>query len=200
MNGIEKITARIESDAGKEAQSLSLETAERCASMRKAYDTKAQEAYWALVRSGVKDCEARVRQLGVIAAQEAKKSVLSMKQEMVVKSLSRAEELLCRMPEKEYTGLLSRLAAKAAKTGLEELVFNESDKVTVGPKVSRAANALMREQGKYGKLTVSELSADIKGGVIVKQGDIEINCSIEAMVSMYRDELSTQMASVLFDN
>ena len=200
MNGIEKITSRIESDASKEAQELSLETAERCENMRKEYDSKAQEAYWALVRSGVKDCEARVRQLGAIAAQEAQKSILSLKQEMVDKSLSRAEQMLCEMPEREYTQLLACLAAKAAKTGLEELVFNDRDKGTAGPKVSRGANALLREQGKYGKLTVSELSADIKGGVIIKQGDIEINCSIEAMVSTYRDELSTQMASVLFDN
>ena len=200
MNGIEKITARIESDANKEAQALSLETAERCENMRKEYDVKAQDAYWALVRAGVKDCEARVRQLGVIAAQEAKKSILSLKQEMVDSAFSRAEEMLCEMPEKEYTDLMARLAANAAKTGLEELVFNPRDRDAVGAKVSRAANALLREQEKYGKLTVSELSADIKGGVIIKQGDIEINCSIEVMVSMYRDELSTQMASVLFDN
>lgn len=200
MNGIEKITSRIEGDARKEAEAIAAEAAAQCEDIRKEYDQKAQDTYWTIVRAGVKECEARVQRLASTAAMESKKSILSLKQEMVASAFERAEQMLCELPEGEYVTLLAQLAAKSADTGLEELVFNAKDQSHVGPKVVKSANALLSSQGKYGKLTVSEETKDMKGGVVVKQGDIETNCSIEAMAELYRNELSTQVANVMFDN
>ena len=200
MNGIEKITARIQADAQRDADAVTAEAAERCKEMRLEYDQKAQDAYWLLVRAGVKDCEERVKRLGSAAALEAKKSVLGLKQEMVAEVFDRAVEMLLELPKKEYVDLLAGIAAKAAGNGFEELVFNSKDQRAVGEMVAKAANELLKERGNYGKLTVSELTRDIKGGVIVKQGDIETNCSIEAMVGQYKSELSAPVAAALFDN
>ena len=200
MNGIERIIARIEREAQAEAEAVRAEAAQTCDEIRKADDQKAQELYWNLVRGGVKDCEARVQRLGSTAAMEAKKSILALKQEMVAAAFRRAEEMLCNLPEDEYVSLLARLAADAAVTGEEELVFNEKDCACVGEKVAAAANALLAAKGVNGGLTVCAATRGIKGGLIVRQGDIETNCSVEAMTELYRSALAAQVASALFED
>jgi len=198
MNGIEKITARIAADAQAEADEIRAASAQECEELKKAGSQAAQDEYWRIVRQGVKDCEKRVQRLGSTAAMEAKKSVLSLKQEMVSEAFDRASDALAALPENEYVDFLASLADKAARTGLEEIVFNEADKKRVGAKVAKAANARLEKRGLYGKLTVAEQCRDIKGGLLIKEGDIECNCSIETLISLYRSELATQVADVLF--
>lgn len=198
MNGIERIIARIDREAQAEAEAIRAAAAQTCEDIRVADDQTAQEKYWQLVRTGVKDCEARVQRLGSTAAMEAKKSILALKQDMVAAAFRRAEEMLCQLPEAEYVELLSRLAAEAVVTGTEELVFNEKDRAQVGAKVADAINAKLAAKGKAGGVTVSAVTRGIKGGLIVRQGDIETNCSAEAMTELYRSEMAAQVASALF--
>jgi len=56
----------------------------------------------------------------------------------------------------------------------------------------------LEKRGLYGKLTVSEETRDIQGGVIVKQGDIEANCSVETLTELCRSELASQVADLMF--
>ena len=39
---------------------------------------------------------------------------------------------------------------------------------------------------------------DIPGGVILREGDIEINSSLDTLISQYRYQLASQVAEVLF--
>ena len=105
---------------------------------------------------------------------------------------------VCDLPEDEYVDFLANQAAKAAVYGQEELVFNEQDRARVGKKVAKAANALLAERGLPGQLTVSELTRDICGGVLVKMGDIEANCSVEAIAGTLRSEMASEVAGALF--
>lgn len=198
MNGIERITARIGSEAAAEAEAIRAAAELECGEIRAAANEQAQEKYWQIVRGGVKDCEARVQRLAGTAQMEAKKSVLSLKQEMVASAFLRAEELLCTLPEAEYIELLSRLAAAAAVTGTEALIFNENDRARVGEQVAASANAKLAAAGKIGSLGVSAELRGIRGGLIVRQGDIETNCSVEALTDQYRSAMAAQVAAALF--
>ena len=88
---------------------------------------------------------------------------------------------------------------KAAASGMEEIVLNARDKAEVGKAVCKAANELLSAKGTPGKLTVSEDTADISGGVIVRFGGIETNCSIDALIRQRRSGLSTEVAASLFE-
>lgn len=198
MNGIDRITASIERDAVAEIGKIRSETEARCREIKEKYDLQAQEEYWTIVKQGMKDCESRVERLGSTAEMEAKKAVLAMKQEMVTRAFETAVDRVCSLPEKDYVDFCARQAAKAASNGLEELVFNAKDRASVGKKVAKAANALLEERGVPGKLTVSEETRDIRGGVLVKMGDIEANCTVEAIASSYRSEMASEVANALF--
>ena len=102
------------------------------------------------------------------------------------------------LPRFNVLCFLAAQAAKAALYGTEELVLNERDRKEVGHDVEKRANALARERGLHGGLTLSEETADIRGGLLLRQGNIEVNCAVETLMGLYRSSLATQVANILF--
>lgn len=198
MNGIDRIVERIESDARLNADEILAQADKQCEQIRAEYDKQAQEKYSELLRAGIKDCELRVQRMAGAAEMEAKKSVLALKQKLVSRAFDRAQELVCHMPADEYTEFLTRMAVFAVRTGGEEVIFNEKDKAGCAAKVVERANARLKENGLRGALTVSGETRPIIGGLIVRESNIETNCSIEVLTNTYRNELSSQVAEVLF--
>lgn len=198
MDGINKITERIKEETREEIAAMQAETAEKCRGIKEAYDKIAQDEYWNLVRAGVKESELQVQRMNSTAVMESKKSILAMKQDAVSRIFEEAKKRICNLPEDRYVSFLANLAGNAASTGLEEIVFNERDKQQYSKAVSKAANEILKKRGLLPKLTVSESTGNFMGGLVIKQGDIEVNCSVEKLVELSRVELSSQVAEVLF--
>jgi V/A-type H+-transporting ATPase subunit E len=198
MEGIEKITAHIEADAKAEAQAVLNEADAKVSQIDADYRQKAQDEYWTRVRAGVKDCEDRVQRMNRLAAMESKKAILATKQDMVAKAFDRAQEMIVNLPADKYAAFLAKLASESATTGEEEVIFNERDKNSCGAAVVNSANARLAEKGIAGKLRVSDETRNICGGLVLRQGGIEVNCTVELLVDMCRSEMSSQLAEVMF--
>lgn len=199
MKGTEKIIAHIRADGDAEAKKI-IDAASKQAEEKRAESFKAAlSEYEKLMQAGNAECEDILSGSRRIAEMEAKKSVLSVKQEMISAAFDAAREEIANMPRDKYTQFLARMAAEAATSGMEEIVLNARDKAEVGKSVCKAANELLSAKGTPGKLTVSEDTADISGGVIVRFGGIETNCSIDALIRQRRSGLSTEVAAVLFE-
>ena len=97
-----------------------------------------------------------------------------------------------------YIKLCAQLAAQASATGYEALIFCEADRKRVGQAVTEQANALLQKAGKPAELTLSAETRPMCGGVVLKDGLIETNCSIGTMVSGLRPALSGKVAACLF--
>lgn len=194
MKGTEKIIAHIRSDAEAKAAAILAQAEQQCAVIREDYDKQAKTVYTDKIRSGVKECQDRVDSMSRIAQMEAKKSILALKQEMVSEGFVKAREMLVGLPEEQYVALLAKLAANASVTGDETIVLNESDKTRLGDKVAEAANARLGG----GKLTTAQESGDFAGGLVLRRGNIEVNCTVELLVELCRDEMSAELASKLF--
>lgn len=199
MKGTEKIIAHIRADGDAEAKKI-IDTASKQAEEKRAESFKAAlSEYEKLMQAGNAECEDILSGSRRIAEMEAKKSVLSVKQEMISAAFDAAREEIVNMPRDKYTQFLARMAAEAAASGMEEIVLNARDKAEVGKSVCKAANELLSAKGTPGKLTVSEDTADISGGVIVRFGGIETNCSIDALIRQRRSGLSTEVAAAMFE-
>lgn len=199
MKGTEKIIAHIRADGDAEAKKI-IDAASKQAEEKRAESFKAAlSEYEKLMQAGNAECEDILSGSRRIAEMEAKKSVLSVKQEMISAAFDAAREEIVNMPRDKYTQFLARMAAEAAVGGMEEIVLNARDKAEVGKSVCKAANELLSAKGTPGKLTVSEDTADISGGVIVRFGGIETNCSIDALIRQRRSGLSTEVAAALFE-
>lgn len=200
MKGIDKITSRIIADAEAECRDVKRESDERCAAVRAENEKRAQDEYWRLVRECVKDTEQRVQRMDRTARLEAKKSVLNMKQEAVSRAFDLAKDKIAELPERDYVAFLAREAAEAAITGQEEVIFCERDRKSVGAKAVKAANELLAAKGMPGLLTLSDATRDMAGGLMLKQGDIEVNCTVDTLLDLTRDELAARVADVLFES
>jgi len=198
MENIEKIIARIEADTQLEIDAVNAETEAKCAEIAAGYEVKAREQYAQKLEEGKKKCEARSARILSTADMEAKKNILAFKQEMVSKACDLSQEKLGLLSGDRYIDFLAGQAASAARYGTEELVFNTKDKAEYGSAVVKKANAKLSEKGVHGALTVSGETRDISGGVIVKQGDIETNCTTTALMQLYRNDLASQVAEMLF--
>lgn len=199
MNGIDRITERIEADAMQQAKAVIAEAEAKCAEIRKENEKKAQERYLELIRSGTKDCESMVSRRKSAAEMDSKKSVLSMKQDCVSAAFEMAKQRLADMPEESYIVFLSKLVSDAAVTGAEELVLNKEDREQKGKAILAKANEAVAAKGMTPALKLSDDTREMSGGVILRRDGIEINCSVEALVEMQRGAVTADVASILFE-
>ena len=123
---------------------------------------------------------------------EARKSVLAVKQDMVAKSFDLAREKIASMPADKYVAFLAGLVEKAGAAGDEEIILSARDRGAIGEALLKAVNA----GGKSMKLSAEE--RDIAGGLILRHGNVETNCSIDLLMEMCRGELAGKVADVLF--
>ena len=148
---------------------------------------------------------------------------------MLGEAFDLALDKLCSLPEGEYVALLTSLALQASTTGKEQLIFSPQDRTRVGKQVVVAANEAMVKDmvpelpgsltdtkvgaflGKVvnstaamvtgtGMLTLSEETRPMRGGFIMVDGDVEINCAFETLVRLQREKLELAVAKTLFDD
>ena len=196
MKGTEKIIAHIEADAQAKADEILAAAAQKCAEIKEQYEEKAAKLYTEKVREGVKACQDKEDSALRISSMEAKKSILSVKQEMVSRSFAAAGEKIINLPKEQYVAFLAKLASQASVTGDEEIILNARDRNAIGKDVVDAANAAV----SGGRMTLSESTGDFSGGLILKRGNVEANCTVELLVDLKRGDLSAKLAKVLFSD
>ena len=194
MKGTEKIIAHIQADAKAQVDAILAQAELHCAEIKTGFDKQAAACYSDRLRAGVKACQDEVDSRVRIDQMEARKGTLAVKQEMVSLAFDKALEALCGLPEEQYVAFLAGLAAKASVTGDEEILLNARDRAAVGDKVVAAANAKLGG----GKLRLADQTGDFAGGLILRRGNVEANCTAELLVDLARGDLSAEIAGILF--
>ncbi len=195
MDGIEKITGRIAEDAGREIGEINAEARRQADEIMARYEAQAQRESEEILSRGRRNADERVERLASVAQLDARKLELAAKQEMLSKAYDLALEQLVNLPDKEYVDLLADLAVKASSTGREAVIFSQKDRARYGKAVVTQANEKLGD----GRLTMSEQTRPIKGGLILSDGDVEVNCTFETLVRLQRGEMDREVAKVLFD-
>ena len=198
MNGIEKITGRIAAEAQSEIDKVLRQGETLAAKVRADFEKKARDTYDELLRTGTAEVEQDVQRQGRNARLEARKAVLALKQDMITAAFSRALEKLQALPEEEYVAFLARQAGAAALTGKEEIVLNEADRARVGAQAVAAANAQVAKRGLPAELKLAADTRPIQGGLVLRQGDIEVNCTLDSLLDLSHGSLDAEVAGILF--
>lgn len=195
MNGIEKITDRIIRDSEAEITAMIAQTEEKIRSIGNSARTQRDKEEADILARGRRAADERLERLQSAAQTEKRKLTLAAKQEVVGEAFDLALEKLCTLPDGEYIELLTKLAVKASSTGREQIAFSAKDRGRVGKQVVLAANEALGN----GQLTLSQETREIRGGFVMQDGDIEINCAFETLVRLQREKLERDVARVLFE-
>ncbi len=194
MNGIEKITARIETDARGEIAEILREGEAKAAQIRASYQTQADLAAKTAAAAGKEAAQRQAERLESAAQMEARKMILAAKQSCLNEAFQKAHKDLLSMPDGKYADLLAKIAAKASRSGKEEIILSAKDNKRVGAQVVEKANALV----KGGKLTLSGETREMDGGLILKDGQVEVNCAFETQLRVLREDMTAEVAAILF--
>ena len=204
MNGIEKITGQIDADVQKEIDAALDQARAQAQEIEARYASQAEAQAEAIRRKGEQDAALRQERLVDVAKLEARKTLLAAKQDMVGQAFDLALKKLLELPDQEYIALLAKLAVAASRTGREQVIFSQKDRSRYGKQAVTMANDMLAKKAgpraaeSAGMLTLAEESRPIAGGLILRDGRVETNCSFEVLIHLQRDALSAEVARTLF--
>ena len=224
MNGIDKITQRIGADTQAEIDRILADAAAQAEAAADKFRTQAEAEDRDLLAKSERAAAEREERLVSAAQMEARKTLLTAKQEMVERAYQRALEKLRSLPQEQYVELLAALLVRASSTGREEVLLpggsggcrqggcgpgqrllakEAAPELPLGDGVVAnllnkvAAGVSAFAQGTA-MLAVSEETRDISGGFILKDGRIEVNCTFDALVRAEREQTAGEVAKLLF--
>lgn len=198
MNGIEKIIGRITVEAEEAAAAVIAEAEKTAEDIRAGYRAKAEEAYTSRMNAGTEEIRLRSERAERAVKLDGRKDTLALKRGILTEAYARAEDKILAMPAEKYTDFLARQIGKAAVSGHESIILNPRDHASFGEAVVKAANGILAARGLPAGLTLSDETRDFSGGVILKEGAVEVNGTVDSLLEQSRNALDAEIAGMLF--
>lgn len=219
MKGLEKIIERIERDAEAECVAIADAAKAEAERIRGEYEAKTTESDAEIAERTEREAEGIVTRAKSSAAMTRRNIIAGERSKNVELAFDRALDTLISLPRDRYTTLIVKLAISAVKRHAAtaesrrknygevtesvpyELVLNERDRAEVGEAVLLSMkNNHKKELGADAvrRLVLSESTANIEGGVIVRAGAVEENCSLSLLIDGLHDELDGAVYKTLY--
>lgn len=198
MAGIDNLKARLLEDDRQAAQAIEKEALKKADELIESSKCKAEEIVKLMADKAQRDGKDRKDRILARAALNARNELLAAKQEAVEKVLTSAYENVEKMDKNEYSLFLERMLLSSVETGDEEIIFDENDLSRIDTSLVKRVNKILKERGRRNDVTISSENRSIRNGFILKRGDLEINCSIDAQIRSLREELEGEIAAILF--
>ncbi|MFX1554897.1 MAG: V-type ATP synthase subunit E [Promethearchaeota archaeon] len=180
-------TSQVEGESRAKIQSIQSQCEETVRALQEASRKRAERL-----------AEDQRRKLLSMAELDIRKEVLALKQEMIETAFEKAISQLLEGDEGRYLALVKKLILDADLEGDEEVILNQRDRETMGDVLIGELNKSFLKAAKKGELRLSPETRSIRGGVILRKGRKEVNCSVESIIYSKRDELETTVARILF--
>lgn len=196
MTGLEKIINKINADSERECASVVAAAHEKA----KELEAEAEEARKLMTKKILDEAEEKAREIterGESSAQQIKRqTLLKAKIEAVNEVINTALYELKRLDGQEYFEILSKLAVSNARAGRSVMRLSSDDlkrlpEGFIGSVVSRLPAGY--------EIVLSDEPAEIDSGFILVYGDIDVNCTFEALAYEKRDDIKERVCSIIFD-
>lgn len=220
MQNLDKIIDKIMNDAHARGEKILLDAENTCDGIRSEAEDRAKTILAGSKNRARRDALATAERAYSTAEMKSREMVLATRVGLINKAFNAAYRQLLEMGDEEYCVFAAHLLADAAIERLEavnrlrkeygdtedccadfEVLFRKEDLEERAPVIIKTAKAFMRKKSAaLGKtpFTISEETARIDGGVILRYGDIETNCSVEAVIKDARERLEGRVAEILF--
>ena len=195
MTGLEKILSTIEQDSNDRCREITEQAQKQAQAIIDAASAKAQEDIENAKASVDKKVAEHDGAIEASVSMAKNRIILEGKLDIISSTLERALEVIKALPKKEYFEILKGLILKNVRKGEGVLRLSKEDTEKLPSNfIDSINNALKRGY----KISLGE-SADIDSGFILVYGDIDINCSFDAVASAKREELRDTLNEMLFN-
>lgn len=186
MTGLEKIVQKIIADAEEKAQ-LIIERANEYVKEQEAdTDKQRTDLISSAVNQAKRDAEVLEVRMNSLAEASQRKADLEQRRQIIADTVEQALQNLADRSAEEKVKLYSQLIENS-KLSKGTIHLCEADQAIMDDLLTVVGSAYRAGE-----------SADIRGGVIIREGDITENLSYDLVIRNYMPELSALAASYLF--
>ena len=204
-NGTEKIVSSILSDAKFKADSISEEAENESKSILQEGEKVALMEKEKILEDGKKQSAMRYQQIISEAKMKSRRMELDSREEVIEESFKKAEEKLVEIASSEsaeYKESIKNIITEAAlEIGGGDLILllKQEDEAKIKDSISEIENDVKAKTGKETNLEMGNNINTIGGTIIkTKNGDIEVNNTIEARMLRFKKSLRSEVARILF--
>ena len=219
MTGLEKIIDRIQTEA-RERAGITLQNAEKeCTELAKEYAARSEQARARIEKEGLEAAQAMLNAARAETEKTHIEILQNMRAALIDEAFERAKHEICDTDFGKYRELLAALLTSALleqhRTEQQSIAFgdevepferfevllNASDRERFGTQiVSDARRTVERRIGaqKAAMITLAEETVDISGGLILRFGDVELNCTLDVLMADIRRKLTPRVTEILF--
>ena len=219
MTGLEKVIGKIIADAEADARVILDRAEAECAAVKEKYAAAIEAELEKLREENDRECQSLIIRARSSAAMAKRNALLEARAALLNEAYAAAEKQIRNMNGEQYLDLLQKMLRSALKSQLEgeeesmrlygedispaayEVVLNSRDRETYGEKLLEAY------RGGYGarlspatlaKLRLAPDTAPIDGGIILRCGPVEANCSLSMLMAANRRETEARVSRILF--
>ena len=216
MTGLSKITDKILTDARADADELLAQAEKKSAELSGMYARQAQERRAQIEETAKREAAQIVARAKSTEATVRRNVVLEAKSAQIDRAFDLAKKELLGLSEERYAELLLRLLVAAYRRQTEderisrelygeedvteaecyEVLLNERDAERFGESLITAAKERLDTSAKAVVLGTQRVRID--GGLILRCGSTEINCSVQTLIDGIRPELEGKISRKLF--
>lgn len=219
MTGLEKVIGKIIADAEADAGEILDKARAECEEIKAKYAAETDAEIDKLTDECDRECQALIIRARSSAAMAKRNAILEARAKLIDDAYAAAEKQIKSMNGEQYLELLCKMLRSSLKNQLEaeadslrlygedispatyEVVLNSRDREVCGEKLLAAYKAgygAKLTPAVLAKLRLAPDTAPIDGGIILRCGPVETNCSLSMLLAANRRETEAKVSRILF--
>ena len=219
MTGLEKVIGKIIADAEADARAILDKAQAECETIKAKYAAETEVEIEKLKDECDRECQALIIRARSSAAMAKRNAILEARAKLIDDAYASAEKIIRNMNGDQYLELLHKMLRSSMKNQLEgeaeslrlygedispaayEVVLNSRDRDTYGEKLLatyRTGYGSRISPAVLAKLRLATDTAPIDGGIILRCGPVETNCSLAMLMAENRRDTEAKVSSILF--
>jgi V/A-type H+-transporting ATPase subunit E len=219
MTGLEKVTGKIIADAEADARVILDRAEAECAAVKEKYAAATEAELEKLREENDRECQSLIIRARSSAAMAKRNALLEARAALLDEAYALAERQIKNLNPEQYLDLLQKMLRSALKNQLAgeeesmrlygedispavyEVILNSRDRDAYGetllPAFRTGYGAKLPETA-HAKLRMAAETAPIDGGLVLRCGPVETNCSLAMLMAENRRETEAKVSRILF--
>mgnify|MGYP000029144555 FL=1 len=197
MTGLEKIIQVIEAEGKAKAESILAEANEEAEKIIASAKEEAERKCAEIAEKPENEIKIIFDRAQSQAALIKRQMLLNAKQQVINDIIDKARLKLTGLPDDEYFEVILQIVRKYAHNEEGIIKFSKKDLERMPKKFEKKLNEAIKDM-ENARLSISNESIPIDGGFILVYGDVEENCSFEALFNHSKEELQDKVNAFLF--
>lgn len=198
MTGLDKILKAIEDEAQVKADAIISDARKQADDILAASKQEGEQQANLIAQKSSNEVKAIISRAESAAALYERKALLEAKQQIIGETISKARATLSELSDEEYTEIILKLLQRYAHNSTGQILFSEADRKRLPADFESKINSVLSDKPGVA-LSLSDRTAKINGGFLLVYGDIEENCSFDALFEAAKEDLQDKVSSFLFD-